>query len=286
MVTPMTIRYIKPKLIYREMGVTSSKAVTRTTRKASTPSPNRRQSIVRERFSTPSDKRVSSPLPAAPPPSPRLSPAALNSLYFDRTIPIWAKIDQYLTKNDKDRAVFFFCDNAGYKYTKTTIVSRPVVRWFDIHWNSIMNFCSGTDISTDKARMRFRGDPYYSLHRDSSENAQTPNTSSPRFSDVVEYERNIALCIRADGLIEGFMLISKGYRGDMELDVICTGKRGKGIGKLMVQTLKKYTTSAGLTSITLTAITSSVGFYKKLGFKVIGSEAEEDDIEMIWTVGL
>jgi GNAT superfamily N-acetyltransferase len=229
-------------------------------------------------------------MPAAPPPSPRLSPAALNSLYFDRSLPIWAKIDQYLTKNDKDRAVFFFAENAQSRYTKSTIVSRPVLRWFDIHWYPIMRFCGNADIATDKARMRFRGDPYYNIqqNRNSDTASATPTTSSPRFSDVVEYERNIALCIRADGLIEGFMLITKGYRGDLELDVICSGKHGKGIGKLMVQTLKKYTTSAGLDSITLTAIASSVGFYRKLGFKAMDSEEEAagDDMDMIWTAAL
>jgi hypothetical protein len=268
------------------MGVTSSKVATRSTRKSSTPSPNRRQTVVRERFSTPSDKRVSSPLPAAPPPSPRLSPAALNSLYFDRSLPIWTNINKYLTTNNKDRAVFFFSETAESRYTKSTIVSRPVIRWFDIHWHAIMNFCGDSDISTDKARMRFRGEPYANIqqNRDSDTASATPTTSSPRFSPYVNYDRNIALCIRADGLIEGFMLITKGYRGDMELDVICTGKRGKGIGRLMVQVLKKYTKNAGLNSITLTAIKSSVGFYKKLGFKAIDSkeEAAGDDMDMIW----
>jgi hypothetical protein len=267
------------------MGVASSKT-TRMTRKSSSSDRRHRATYKFERFSTPSPQRVSSPLPAAPPPSPRLTPAAMGSLFFDRGLPIWTKIEKYLTTHNKDRAVFFFAGDAHSRYTKSTIVSRPIFRWFDKHWSIIMNFCGDADIATDKARLRFRGEPYANIrqNRNSNTASSTPTTSSPRFSPYASYERNIALCIRADGLIEGFMLLTKGYRDDMELDVICSGKRGKGIGKLMVQTLKKYTTSADCDSITLTAIRSSIGFYKKLGFKAMNSSDDDgyDDIDMIW----
>jgi GNAT superfamily N-acetyltransferase len=210
----------------------------------------------------------------------------MGSLFFDRGLPIWAKIEKYLTTHDKDRAVFFFAEDARARYTKSTIVSRPVIRWFDIHWDHIMSFCGDSEIADDKARLRFRGDVYANIREDRGSNASssTPRTSSSRFSDYVRYDRNVALCIRADGLIEGFMLITDGYRGDMELDVICSGKRGKGVGRLMVQTLKKYAVSAGKKSITLTAIRSSIGFYKKLGFKMVNPEGDDgyDDMDMIW----
>jgi hypothetical protein len=264
------------------MGVTSSK---RTTRKA-TPSPNRRKTASQKKESS-SDKRISTPPQVSKATLALFQPeVSLTSLYFDRSIPVWTKIEQYLKKNNKDRAVFFFSEDAGSRYTTSTIVNRPVFRWFDKHWNSIMNFCGNSDIDTDKARLRFRGEPYQNIRENrNTEDEDTPRTSSPRFSPYVNYDRNLALCIRVDGLIEGFMLITDGSHGDLELDVICSGKRGKGIGKLMIQTLKKYTVAAKRESITLTAIASSVGFYKKLGFNATEEEEEEaagEDLDMEW----
>lgn len=269
------------RFLYR-MGVTSSKATTRTTRKASTLSPNQRKTV-----SSSSNKRISTPPQVSTATLAMFQPEiSLTSLYFDRTLPLWAKIEKYLTTNNKDRAVFFFSEDAGSRYTTSTIVSRPVLRWFDIHWHTIMNFCGNSDIDTEKARLRFRDEPYYNIrqNRNNSPTSATPTTSSPRFSPYVNYNRNLALCIRADGLIEGFMLITDGFDGDLELDVICSGKRSKGIGRLMIQTLKKYVVAAKRDSITLTAIPSSVGFYRKLGFKAVDSKegAAGEDMDMIW----
>jgi GNAT superfamily N-acetyltransferase len=264
------------------MGVAASKRV-RTTRKSSS-SLNRRETYKFERFSTPSPLRVSSPLPPAPPPSPRLSPAAVGSLFFDKSLPVWTIIKEYLMTHDKDRAVFFFAEDAQTQYTESTIVSRAVLRWFDIQWKSIIGFCGDADIADNKARLRFRGDPYADIYRERNSDASSsaPRTSSSRFSDYVTYYRNIALCIRADGLIEGFMLITKGYRGDIELDVVCAGKRNRGIGKMMIQALKKYAISADIPTITLTAIPTSIGFYQKLGFRAMGPTGR-GDLDMIWT---
>ncbi len=234
---------------------------------------------------SPSDKRISTPPQVSKSTLAMFQPEIpLYSLYFDRTLPVWTKIEKYLTTKEKDRAVFFFSEDAESRYTTSTIVNRPVFRWFDKHWNSIMNFCGNSDIDTDKARLRFRGEPYANIrqNRNSSPSSATPTTSSPRFSPYVNYDRNLALCIRVDGLIEGFMLITDGVDGDLELDVICSGKRGKGIGRLMVQTLKKYTVAAKRESITLTAIASSIGFYKKLGFKATEEKAVGEDTDMEW----
>lgn len=218
--------------------------------------------------------------------------SSFEQIYFNNKLAVWKEITQSFKESEKIRDVFFFSEDEG---TVGVLVSRPVLRWFDSHWDSIMSFCE-KELSTNKARLRFRTveqpDEYSQEEENISENENEnipeeenfPTTPSPRFSPFVTYERIVALCIRKDGLIEGFMLLEKGWRDDIELDVICTGPKKKGIGKVLITKLKEFTTKQGLTSITLTAVPNAIPFYEKQGFIVVRQRGVRDDAEMIWKV--
>jgi hypothetical protein len=203
---------------------------------------------------------------STPPPTPAETLALFrpkpdpSALYFDRSLSAWPIVQQYLKYHK--RAIFFFTESSEARYTPNTIVSRPVLRWFDAHWHQIMAFCENT-LETDKARMRFRAIERSNIY---DFNSNLPRTESPSFSPYVQYERNLALCIRNDGYIEGFMLITTGDGNDVELDVLCTGPKGAGIGQLLIRALKRYTKAAFLSGISLIAVPSAVNFYKKQGF--------------------
>jgi hypothetical protein len=234
----------------------------RTTRRSS-------KTNVRKTFST---DRISTPPPISATTRALFQPRS-NALYFDRRIPEWAIVEKYLKYHK--RAIFFFTETHETQYTDNTIVSRPVFRWFDSHWDTLLAFCEN-ELETEKARLRFRDVERSNIYGSNSSNL--PRTESPRFSPYVNYNRNLALCIRNDGRIEGFMLIAMGYSDNVELDVLCTGPKGVGIGKLLIRALKRHTLLAGRNAITLTAVPSAISFYRSQGFK---GHAGSDD--MTWS---
>lgn len=219
---------------------------------------------------TVSTNRISTPPPISAATRALFQPRpTAGSIYFDRSLPAWSIVEKYLKYHK--RAIFFFTETPETQFTPNTIVSRPVIRWFDKHWDTLLAFCED-ELETEKARLRFRN-----VDRMYMNSSDTPRTESPRFSPYVSYDRNLALCIRADGRIEGFMLITLGYQNDVELDVLCTGPKGAGIGALLIRALKRHTVAAGRKAITLTAVPSAIPFYKSQGFKPYG---HSDD--MVW----
>lgn len=253
------------------MGTTCSKAsgCKRVTRKNQTPSPSpltpkdHRRASSNYRINTPSTKNTRRALFFP-------KQQSFTKLYFDRSIPAWATIASAFAGSDSPaRAIFFFAEKEDAKYTDATIVSRPVFRWFDSHWSMIMSFCESR-LDSIPARKRFRQVDIY------DEDYNRPATPSPRFSPDVTYTRNLALCIRADGLIEGFMLLTTDEDEDYDegenaliLDVLCTGPKGSGIGNSMMAALKGYAAEAEYSAITLESVASAVSFYKKQGFEVM-----------------
>jgi hypothetical protein len=221
-------------------------------------------------------RTVSTNRVSTPPPIPNATRALFQprpppgALYFDRRIPEWTIVETYLKYHN--RAIFFFTETLGSQFTPNTIVSRSVFRWFDRHWHTLLAFCEN-ELEADKARSRFRDVEHMYMN---SSNSLRTNSSS--FSPYVSYTRNLALCIRADGRIEGFMLTTMGYQNDIELDVLCTGPKGAGIGKLLIRALKRHTLLAGRNAITLTAVPSAIPFYRSQGFK---GHAGSDD--MMWS---
>jgi ribosomal protein S18 acetylase RimI-like enzyme len=206
------------------------------------------------------------------------SPSDFARLYFDKTIPVWSDIEKVLKVGDTDRHVFFFAESGNTVYTENTLVSRPVFRWFDANWSTVMEFCE-SKLNTTTAYKRFRTvDNIYGEDYESE--------------DIAYTNRNLALCINANGRIEGFMLVATTEDADdfdegenaLKLDVICTGPKGRGIGKYMVEALKEYAEEAGYFAITLDSVTSAVSFYKGLGFEEIPNKNMQDTVEMIWEV--
>lgn len=204
-----------------------------------------------------------------------------NAIYFDKTLSVWTThMQPELTK--KKRAIFFFTESEWTPHASRAILSRKVLRWFDIHWYSLLEFCAG-QVDDDRARLRFRGVPYEALQQNyTSDNM--PRTESERFSEYVEYDRSVALCVRADGLVEGFALFEHEASGDIVVDVICTGTKGRGVGRTLMLALKDHATASGGTAIRLTAVPSAVGFYLRLGFRPEEEREyrDRDDVDMVW----
>ena len=70
-----------------------------------------------------------------------------------------------------------------------------------------------------------------------------------------------------NGKMSGFALLKK--KGDvLELSLIGT-KPGKGVGKLIFEQIKENAGNAGITKIRLDSVPDALGFYSKLGFKLI-----------------
>lgn len=269
--------------------------------------------------SKPTPKRLTRKvLPKAPPPSPRSltpfsnrktsssrssTPISFDQVYFDKSLAIWTKRIQPALV-DRKRAIFYFANSSHYKRIPKVIISQKIFRWFDLHWNALTDFCSGT-LDTQKARMRFRYlKSQYEMEQQYGPNFNynIPITSSPRFERFVEYADNtIVLCIRADGLVEGFAILDM-EDDSMKVGVICVGPKKTGIGRIMMEDFKRFAVASGYKSIQLTAVPSAVGFYEKLGFVSKDEEEEDkededdeedeedeeddenDDVDMEWTV--
>lgn len=258
------------------MGVTGSKPRPNTnrrlTRKASFPSPV---------------------YPRAPPPSPRKTSSnrsrqsnslSSSQVYFDTTLTIWAKHIQPALVG-RDRGIFYFVNSKYYKRAAEDLVSSKVFRWFDLHWYDLTDFCKG-QLDTNTARMRFRFvKSHYEMEQEYGQNVNynLPNTESPRFERYVDYADNtIALCIRADGLVEGFAILDAEDQ-KLKVDVICVGPKKTGVGRIMMEDFKRLVIENTQQIIELTAVPSAVGFYEKLGFKSLGNEGENEDVDMVWT---
>jgi hypothetical protein len=258
------------------MGVAGSKPRPNTnrrlTRKASSPSP------VYPRAPPPSPRKTSSNR------SRRSSSVSFSQVYFDPTLPVWTKYIQPALVG-RERAIFYFANSKHYKRAPEVLVSSKVFRWFDLHWYDLTDFCKG-QLDTEKSRMRFRFiKSQYEMEQtyDANVNYNIPNTESPRFEDYVEYADNtIALCIRADGLIEGFAILDAEHQS-LKVDVICVGPKKSGVGRIMMEDFKRFTVATGHRTIELTAVSTAVGFYKKLGFVPVAEEDEDEDIDMVWT---
>jgi GNAT superfamily N-acetyltransferase len=199
-------------------------------------------------------------------------------LYFDKRIPVWSDIAAVLKEGETERHVFFFAEMEDTKYTEATLVSRTVFRWFDAHWDTIMEFCE-SKLDTTAAYRRFRtvGNIYGEDYKS---------------EDISYTNRNLALCIHSSGRIEGFMLIATTEDADdfdegentVKLDVLCTGPKGRGVGKYMMEALKEYAEEAEYAGITLESVTSAVSFYKGLGFEEIPNTNTMGTVEMIWEI--
>ena len=264
------------------MGVAGSK-----------PRPNANRRLTRKASSSPK-------YPPAPPPSPRKtssnrsrrsSSVSFSQVYFDPTLPIWTKRIQPALVG-RERAIFYFANSKHYKRAPEVLVSSKVFRWFDLHWYDLTDFCKG-QLDTEKSRMRFRFiKSQYEMEQEYGQNVNynIPNTESPRFEDYVEYADNtIALCIRADGLVEGFAILDAEHQS-LKVDVICVGPKKSGVGRIMMEDFKHFAVATGHRTIELTAVPTAVGFYKKLGFKSVEDDEDEDeededegdDVDMEW----
>ena len=249
----------------REMGVAGSK-------------PNTNKRLTRKASSSPKY-----------PPSPRSNRktssnrSSFSQVYFDPALPIWTKRIQPALVG-RERAIFYFAESAA----PGILVSHKVFRWFDSHWYDLTDFCQG-QLDTERARLRFRYvKTNINMEREYGANfnysAGRPRTESPRFERFVEYADNtIALCIRADGLVEGFAILDADD-DSLKVDVICVGPKKTGVGRIMMEDFKRFAVATGRQTIELTAVPTAVGFYEKLGFSRTEEEYEEgDDVEMAWT---
>lgn len=255
------------------MGVTGSK-----------PRPNTNRRLTRKASTSPK-------YPPAPQPSPRSNRktssnrSAFGQVYFDPTLPIWTKRIQPALAG-RERAIFYFAESAA----PGVLVSHKVFRWFDSHWYDLTDFCQG-QLDTGRARMRFRYvKTNINMEREYGPNFDysmgRPRTESPRFEHFVEYADNtIALCIRADGLVEGFAILDMDD-DSMKVDVICVGPKKTGVGRIMMEDFKRFAVATGRQTIELTAVPTAVGFYEKLGFRRTDDEEDDDegdDVDMEWT---
>ena len=80
-----------------------------------------------------------------------------------------------------------------------------------------------------------------------------------------------------DDHLEGCCLLTQTDPSTVRLRqmVVISGLQGKGIGRVLLQFAENIARDRGYKKIIMHARKSAVGFYEKLGYKVVGNEFEE-----------
>lgn len=82
--------------------------------------------------------------------------------------------------------------------------------------------------------------------------------------------------IEEGGLIAGLIMVPlSDQQAKLRQMWVLEHKRGQGVGQFLITEVEKTLLQQSLRTITLAARVSAIGFYKKLGFQVIGNEFEE-----------
>lgn len=94
-----------------------------------------------------------------------------------------------------------------------------------------------------------------------------------------EHEDLLIGCFEDDKL-EGCCLLTKVDSKTVRLRqmAVLSGLQGKGFGRVLMQFAENLARDRGYKKITMHARKTAVGFYEKLGYKVVGDEFEEISI--------
>ncbi len=215
-------------------------------------------------------------------------------IYIAKNLHVWPYIQSAL--EGKDRDVFYFAESSHFRFHHEkdpvdTIISRPVFHWFNNHWYSILDFCTlqpqifrnNTNKNTEhKTKVKT-----HSIDVHKSQNTfRTVTTTvkeSGREIHRIEFNPFIGLCIRNDGVIEGFMMFFYGGKDTLHLELLCVGEQRKKIGQFMIESLKEYSQKQELKHIKLTALPEVKDFYLKQGFSINASSTHKKNPSMTWT---
>jgi predicted GNAT family N-acyltransferase len=101
--------------------------------------------------------------------------------------------------------------------------------------------------------------------------------------DPKELERekdDILIGCFEDDKLEGCCLLTKTDDNSVRLRqmAVLSGLQGKGFGRVLMQFAENLARDRGYKKITMHARKTAVGFYSKLGYKVVGNEFEEISI--------
>jgi GNAT superfamily N-acetyltransferase len=184
------------------------------------------------------------------------SSESAEPLYFDKSLRIWNRIaSDFAADRTADYFVYMFYDptygRARSQGIDDVIPSRAVMKWAGSNYSSLIEFCSD-EIDEDRAYMRYAG-----------------GDAKP------EYESALLLAIRHDGRILGFASVDGWDSSFPYLNDICVAKKRRGIGRKIIDAYMRYAKANGAEVFALSAVTSAILFYRRLGF-VFNSEPNKD----------
>lgn len=175
--------------------------------------------------------------------------------------------------------------------------AMDLFRWIYENFYLLVDLCSGR-VSSNTAHKRFssfNGNLYQRLEANRQKkfenvsakinsfyNANNANNRENEYWDLVqarnnlEFETNdvnavefnklfVVFLLNEANFIEGFAFVDEHPNG-LDVDILCTAKKGKGGGAILLNFLKKVVRDMGKTELHLESLETSKSFYEKHGF--------------------